>query len=89
MIRRSLIEPVGFNVKFLEYGYKEIVLSAADSAMLDKNFLHIWPRKDFMLMGLANLDGSFTLTVFTPLFGEFNLQNINTEETSNRETSRS
>lgn len=28
------------------------------------NCLHIWPRKDFMLIALPNLDRTFTLTLF-------------------------
>lgn len=33
---------------------------------IDANHLHIWPRKDFMLIALANGDGSFTSTFFSP-----------------------
>jgi len=31
---------------------------------MDKEGLHIWPRKDFMLIALPNPDGSFTCTLF-------------------------
>jgi kynurenine 3-monooxygenase len=33
---------------------------------IDSNHLHIWPRHAFMLIGLPNRDGSFTLTLFLP-----------------------
>jgi kynurenine 3-monooxygenase len=33
---------------------------------LDKNSFHIWPRGEYMLIALANLDGSFTCTLFMP-----------------------
>lgn len=33
---------------------------------IDPNHLHIWPRHDFMLIALANKDGSFTSTIFAP-----------------------
>ncbi|MCO5549699.1 hypothetical protein L7F22_003172 [Adiantum nelumboides] len=33
---------------------------------IDPNHLHIWPRHDFMLIALANKDGSFTSTLFAP-----------------------
>lgn len=33
---------------------------------IDANHLHIWPRKDYMLIALANADGSFTSTFFSP-----------------------
>ena len=29
-------------------------------------YLHIWPRGDYMMIGLANQDGSFTMTLFMP-----------------------
>jgi len=34
------------------------------SHKLKKNALHIWPRKDFMLIALPNADGTFTCTLF-------------------------
>jgi kynurenine 3-monooxygenase len=33
---------------------------------MDVHCLHIWPRRYYMLMGLANQDGSFTGTLFMP-----------------------
>jgi len=39
---------------------------------MDTHYLHIWPRNEFMLIALPNLDGSFTATLFMPIpiFGE-------------------
>lgn len=34
------------------------------SNKLEKNALHIWPRKDFMLIALPNPEGTFTCTLF-------------------------
>ena len=34
------------------------------SHKLEKNALHIWPRKNFMLIALPNPDGTFTCTLF-------------------------
>jgi kynurenine 3-monooxygenase len=50
----------------LDFGYKELTLPAGPGAsfLLEKNALHIWPRKSFMLIALPNLDGSFTCTLF-------------------------
>jgi kynurenine 3-monooxygenase len=39
------------------------------SHKLDKNSFHIWPRGEYMLIALPNLDGSFTCT-FMPFEGE-------------------
>lgn len=38
---------------------------------MEVNYLHIWPRNEFMLIGLPNLDKSFTGTLFMP-FEKFN-----------------
>jgi len=51
----------------LGYGYKELRLPAAasdGSYALHKDSLHIWPRGSHFLMGLANRDGSFTVTLY-------------------------
>ena len=52
--------------KFLSHGYKELSILASKSGTykISKDVLHIWPRKDFMLIALPNLDGSFTVTLF-------------------------
>jgi len=34
---------------------------------LENDCLHIWPRHEYMLIALPNLDGSFTCTFFYPL----------------------
>lgn len=57
---------------WLAYGYKELPIPAGPDGgyQLEENALHIWPRGDEMLMGLANLDGSFTGTVYLPMEGD-------------------
>ncbi|MCH2224174.1 MAG: FAD-dependent monooxygenase [Crocinitomicaceae bacterium] len=60
-----------FSQDFIDDGYREILLPANEdgSYKLDKNALHIWPRGRFMLIALANEDGSFTCTLFMPFEG--------------------
>ena len=41
-----------------------IPANADGSHQLEKNALHIWPRKEFMLIALPNPDGTFTCTLF-------------------------
>jgi kynurenine 3-monooxygenase len=55
-----------YDESYLEHGYKELTIPpAADGSWrLDKNALHIWPRKSFMMIALPNPDGSFTCTLF-------------------------
>ncbi len=71
-----------YSQQYIDHGYKEIhIPPAADgSAQLDLKALHIWPRKQFMLMGLANLDNGFTGTLFFPYEGEESFSTIETAE---------
>jgi kynurenine 3-monooxygenase len=39
---------------------------------MEKEALHIWPRKDFMLIAMPNHDGSFTCTLFLNLESKTN-----------------
>lgn len=58
----------------LSHGYKELFFPALPGGeyALEKNALHIWPRKDFMLIALPNPGGSFTVTLFLALKGKTN-----------------
>ena len=55
-----------FSQTWLEHGYKELHIPAADSGkfQMEKNALHIWARRSFMMIALPNFDGSFTCTLF-------------------------
>ncbi len=71
-----------YSQKYLDHGYKELVIPANEdgSHKLDKNCLHIWPRGEFMMIALANLDGSFTCTLFFPMKGETSFETLKTRE---------
>lgn len=75
-----------FSQKYLDHGYKELVIPANEDGThkLDKNCLHIWPRGEFMMIALANLDGSFTCTLFFPMKGETSFESLNTPEKVSR-----
>ncbi|PCE63457.1 FAD-dependent oxidoreductase [Sediminicola luteus] len=79
MQRRSRFN---YSQHFVDVGYKELTIPAnADgSHKLDKNSFHIWPRGKFMLIAMANLDGSFTCTLFLPFEGEVSFEKIKTEQ---------
>ncbi|HMO38487.1 MAG TPA: NAD(P)/FAD-dependent oxidoreductase [Saprospiraceae bacterium] len=72
-VRSALQKTTGFNYsqQYLEYGYKELNIPPQPdgSHRMDKNALHIWPRGNFMLIALPNVDGSFTGTLFLPYAG--------------------
>ena len=78
MQRQSMFD---YSQEFMKIGYKELHIPAnADGThKIDKNSLHIWPRGNFMLMGLSNLDGSFTCTLFMPFEGGNSFEEIKTE----------
>jgi len=66
----------------IDHDYKELLIPAGENGvhLLDKNALHIWPRGNFMLIALANLDGSFTCTLFAPKTGEDSFEDLNSKE---------
>jgi kynurenine 3-monooxygenase len=67
---------------YIDCGYKELLIPAGpnDSFLLEKNALHIWPRKDYMLIALPNLDGSFTCTLFFPFEGDLSFEKLDTKK---------
>lgn len=71
-----------YSQTYMTHGYKELIIPANEdgSHKLDKNALHIWPRGQFMLIALANLDGSFTVTLFFPFEGEISFESLKTDQ---------
>ena len=67
---------------YIEHGYKELHIPAGKNGefLIEKNALHIWPRKNFMMIALPNLDGSFTCTLFFPFEGEQSFAKLKTKE---------
>jgi len=71
-----------YSQQYIDCGYKELTIPPGEdgSFRLEKNALHIWPRRDYMLIALPNLDGSFTCTLFFPFEGEQSFSMLDTEE---------
>jgi kynurenine 3-monooxygenase len=61
-----------YSQEYMPQGYIELNIPANPdgSHKLEKNALHIWPRKDFMLISLPNPDGTFTCTLFLNFSGD-------------------
>ena len=77
------LDRFNFSQQFIADGYRELLLPALKNGdyPMDKNSLHIWPRGRFMLIALANEDGSFTCTLFMPHDGgENSFDKVNTKE---------
>lgn len=69
-----------YSAETLSYSYKELVIppSANGDFQMPANALHIWPRKNFMLIALPNLDKSFTATLFLSEKGELSFDSLKT-----------
>lgn len=65
------LDRFNYSQNYIADGYRELLLPANSdgSYRMDKNALHIWPRGRFMVIALANEDGSFTCTLFMPHTG--------------------
>ena len=63
-VRRAMqkLDRFDYSQSYLAHGYKELTIppGSDNSWQMEKNALHIWPRKSFMMIALPNPDGSFT-----------------------------
>ena len=71
-----------YNQFYIDFGYKELHIPAGEngSFQIEKNALHIWPRKNYMLIALPNIDGSFTCTLFFPFHGDPSFETLTDEK---------
>ena len=73
---------ISYSLDYMPQTYIELTIPANSdgSFMMEKNALHIWPRKNFMLIALPNPDGSFTCTLFMDLQGEISFEALDNEQ---------
>lgn len=81
-LRMQKTDRFNYSQEYLEHGYKELIIPASKDGkhQLDKNALHIWPRGQYMLIALANPDGSFTCTLFFPFEGNPSFATLTTDQ---------
>jgi len=84
-VRQSMQKKItGFEYdeSYLAHGYKELTIPPAPdgSWRMEKEALHIWPRKSFMMIALPNPDGSFTCTLFWEFEGPRSFASIKTDD---------
>ncbi|RME13520.1 MAG: FAD-dependent monooxygenase [Bacteroidetes bacterium] len=68
---------------YIDTGYKELIIPPDKNGNFTLNHhesLHIWPRKEFMLMALPNPTGDFTCTLFMPFEGKNSFEQLQTKE---------
>lgn len=76
------VQRFDFSQKFLEHGYKELHVPPGKRGnfLMEKNALHIWARRAFMMIALPNFDGSFTCTLFLAHAGENSFEQLTNEK---------
>ena len=83
-VRDAMISKGNFNYEFkpLGHGYKELTIPPGENGefQMEPNALHIWPRGQFMLIALPNLDRSFTCTLFFPMEGSTSFATVNSAD---------
>jgi kynurenine 3-monooxygenase len=84
-VRQSMQLKIGnfqYDESYLAHGYKELTIPPGpDGAWsMEKNALHIWPRKSFMMIALPNPDGSFTCTLFWEFEGPCSFATTKTDD---------
>lgn len=81
-IRGEMLKQNRFNFsqQYLDYGYKELTIPADPNGqhVLEKNALHIWPRGNYMLIALPNVDGTFACILFLPFEGRDSFAQLTT-----------
>lgn len=82
---RPIIQAGQDTVHKLEYtawGYKEVSLTKemVDTLGLNATTTHTWPRKDSLIIGFPNKDGSQTLMLNLPNFGYYSFSRLQTAE---------
>src|ERR1700726_339467 len=84
-VRQSMqlrVDRFEYDESYLPHGYKELTIPPGPdgSWRMEKNALHIWPRKSFMMIALPNPDGSFTCTLFWEFEGSRSFARIKTDD---------
>ena len=69
-----------FSQQYLDYGYKELTIPEGSGGkhVLETHALHIWPRGNYMLIALPNIDGTFACILFLPFEGGDSFEQLNT-----------
>jgi len=76
------IDNFQYDESYLAHGYKELTIPPGSNGswQMEKNALHICPRKSFMMIALPNPDGSFTCTLFWEFEGPRSFATTKTDE---------
>ncbi|WMN12569.1 NAD(P)/FAD-dependent oxidoreductase [Marivirga salinae] len=83
-MRQAMLKTDRFNYEqyYIPHGYKELSIPPTEDGdfAIAPNALHIWPRGQYMLIALPNLDKSFTCTLFFPFEGQPSFESLQTPQ---------
>src|SRR5213595_2414586 len=84
-VRQSMQKKISgfeYDESYLAHGYKELTIPPAPdgSWRMQKEALHICPRKRYMMLALPNPDGSFTRTLFWEFEGPRSFATTKTDD---------
>ena len=83
-IRRFMEIQKHVNTEYIkiEYGYRELLIPPNDDGQyqLDPDHVHVWPRENYILVGLPSIGNAFTCNLFMPSDGPLSLTDIQKEE---------
>jgi len=83
-MRQAMVKKDRFNYEqyYIPHGYKELSIPPTEEGdfAIAPNALHIWPRGQYMLIALPNLDKSFTCTLFFPFEGQPSFESLQTPQ---------
>lgn len=82
-VRQKLQTSDRFNYSqhYIEHGYKELTIEPINEDFgLEPNYLHIWPRGNYMLIALPNCDKTFTCTLFFPFQGDPSFESLGSDK---------
>jgi len=70
-VRKALMRKAGFDYsqEYIPHKYLELCIPETEDGefAMPPNYLHIWPRGQFMMIALPNQDKSFTVSLFMPV----------------------
>ena len=71
-----------FSQQYLDYGYKELTIPAAENGRhaMEPHALHIWPRGNYMLIALPNIDGTYGCILFLPFQGKDSFEELDSAQ---------
>jgi kynurenine 3-monooxygenase len=80
--RMQRIDRFDYSQTYLHHGYKELEIPPMPDGThrMRSDVLHIWPREEFMMIALPNVDGSFTCTLFLSFEGRESFEHLTTPE---------